>query len=125
MEPRGPFSVVGVPADTCWERCGMFSGLGDIVSAADHPHLSLSHSLRPDFILHLFFILCLFCSFEMKKRKKARDMYSRRMLPPQTTTQTCIIVLAGLTHSIIARVKILPLLQLLTEEILLVWKFAI
>lgn len=42
MEPRGPFSVVGVPADTCWERCGMFSGLGDIVSAADHPHLSLS-----------------------------------------------------------------------------------
>lgn len=61
----------------------------------------------------------------MKKRKKARDLYSRRMLPPQTTTQTCIIVLAGFTHSIIARVKVLPLLQLLTEEILLVGKFAI
>lgn len=56
MEPRGPFSVVGVPADTCWERCGMFSGLGDIVSAADHPRLSLTPS-----ILISFYIYSSFC----------------------------------------------------------------
>lgn len=27
MDARGPLSLVGVPADCCWERCGMFSGL--------------------------------------------------------------------------------------------------
>lgn len=47
------------------------------------------------------------------------------MLPPQSSAQTRAITLAGLAHCIIARVKVLSLLQLLAEEILLVRKLAI
>lgn len=92
-----------LPADCCWERWGIVSGLQQCHSA-----VLVIASLSKGCI----------GSYE------GGSMNVRRMLPPQPSSQRPIR-LARLAHGIVAGVEVLALFELVLEKVFLVGEFSV